>query len=468
MDGGYRKAIALMAIVSTLAGFGCKGTSPEIAAATKPVALEIWGTFDDQDAYSAIITDYKTAHPYANVVYKKLRPEEYEKELLNALAEDRGPDIFMIHNTWVKGYESKIATLPPTVTVAELVLKGTIKKEATYELHKKNTVSVRQFQSAFPDQVVRDAVLTTQGSGNTMTQAIAGIPLSLDTMALYWNRDLLNAAGVSEPPKTWTDFQNAVKKMTKADAAAEIVQSGAGIGSNENVSRGTDILSLLMMQNGTVMTDEQGFPTFDRMPPGVGERAMPPGAEATVFYTDFANPNKEVYTWNDKQPNSLDAFVTGKAAMFLGYNYQLPTIRARAPKLKFGISPAPQIPGNPEKNFANYWLYSVSKKSKHVGLAWDFVQFMTTEKEAKKYLDVTKRPTALRSLISAQAEDLDLGVFVNQILTAESWYHGVDPAAADEAMGDLIDEVLAGAKPMEALDTTVNRVAQTILPKSSR
>jgi len=467
MFRGYRKAFVFLTLVATLTGLGCKGASPEIAAATKQKSLQIWGIFDDQDAYASIITDYRLAHPYVNVTFRKFRPEEYEKELVNALAEDRGPDIFMMHNTWVGGYTNKISPLPPVVNLAELVISGTIKKEQAYELHAKNTVSVRQLQSAFPDQVVRDAVVTSRTQDGKTAQQIVGIPLSIDTLALYWNRDLLNAAGISEPPATWGDFQKDVIKLTKTDAQMYIVQSGAGLGSEKNVPRATDILSLLMMQNGTVMTDDNGNPTFEQMPPGSGDRAMVPGAQATVFYTDFANPNKEVYTWNDKQPNALDAFVTGKTAMFLGYQYQLPIIQARAPKLKFGIASAPQA-GGPEKNFANYWLYTVSKKSKSQDVAWDFVQFMTSDKEAVKYLEATKKPTALRSLIQDQAEDLDLGVFANQILTAESWYRGADVAAAEQAMNDLIDDVLAGDKPQDAVNTASQRVAQTILPKSNQ
>lgn len=464
---GFRrvtKPLALLVIAALFLGFGCKGESPEIAAAAKPVTIQIWGVFDDQDAYSQIIADYKIAHPYASVVYKKFRPEEYERELLNALAEDRGPDVFMMHNTWVQGYRTKIAPLPKSVNIAELVIKGTVKKEQVYELHAKPSVSVRQFQSAFPDQVVRDAVISEKTDSGTL-ESIAGLPLSVDTLALYWNRPLLNAAGVSEPPKTWTDFQNVVKKITKADAQGEITQSGAALGSSQNVERSTDILSLLMMQNGAIMTDENGFPTFEQMPPGLGGRDLPPGTEAAIFYTDFANPNKEVYTWSEKQPSSLDAFVTGKTAMFFGYSWHLPLIRARAPKLKFGIAPATQT-GELEKNFANYWLYTVSKKSKHQNIAWDFIQFMTAEKEAKKYLETTKRPTALRSLIPSQAEDVDLGVFANQILTSESWYRGADVEAAEKAMSDLIDALLAGEKPQEAINTASDRVSQTILPKS--
>ena len=38
-----------------------------------------------------------------------------------------------------------------------------------------------------------------------------------------------------------------------------IIQSAAAIGTTDNVERSTDILGVLMMQNGTQMTDENGM-----------------------------------------------------------------------------------------------------------------------------------------------------------------------------------------------------------------
>lgn len=463
------RALAALLLFTTVTGLGCKGTSPEIAAAAKPFTLTMWGMFDDSDAYQSIINDYRVAHPYVQIQYKKLRPEEYTDTLINALAEDRGPDIFLVHNTKVQEYKSKIAPMPANASVAELVIQGTVKKEAAYELHKKNLLTLRQLQTQFPDQVVRDAVLTVQEpnqkGGAVETKKIFGLPLSIDSLALFWNRSLLNAAGIAQPPATWTEVQQQVKKLTKTDAVGNIVQSAAALGTAKNISRSTDILSLLMMQNGTQMSNDDAYPTFNLVPAELQGRPTPPGAEALIFYTDFANPKKEVYTWSDTLPDALDAFVTGQTAMMLGYSYQIPLIQARAPKLSFGISPAPQIPGNPERNFANYWLYSVSKKSKHQEIAWDFLQFMTSEPEAKKYLAATNLPTALRSLIPSQAENLDLGVFANQILTAESWYHGADTDAMEEIFRDMIAEALLGDKPVEIINRGVDRVAQTIRPR---
>jgi ABC-type glycerol-3-phosphate transport system substrate-binding protein len=61
----------------------------------------------------------------------------------------------------------------------------------------------------------------------------------------------------------------------------------------------------------------------------------------------------------------------------------------------------------------------VSKKSKHVNEAWDFVQFLASADQVTSYLEKTNKPSALRSLISKQATDDNIGCFANQVLTAK-------------------------------------------------
>jgi ABC-type glycerol-3-phosphate transport system substrate-binding protein len=215
------------------------------------------------------------------------------------------------------------------------------------------------------------------------------------------------------------------------------------------------------MQNGAEMADANGLPAFQRTPANLS-RDIPPGVEALTFYTDFANPSKEVFTWDDTQPNSFDAFVAGKTAYYFGYAYALPSIRARAPKLNFGITNVPQIDPANKVNFANYWVEGVSRKSKNADAAWDFLQFAAAAEQAKLYLGKTGKPTALRSLVNTQLSDPDVGIFASQVLTAKSWYHGVNVQATQSAFDEMIDSTLSGAAPDRAINLCAQTVAQTI------
>lgn len=469
LGGSLQKKSALgligILVFLTFNGGACRLISGDVQQAAKPITLKYWRAFDDSDTFDDIIAAYRASHPNVQIEYRKLRPEEYERELLNAFAEDRGPDIFTVHNTWIKGYQTKLLPLPPQVTVAQRELQGTIKKEAVTVLRTKPSLTLRALRNDYVDAVYADVVIPTpdEKKPEEVTDRIYGLPLFLDSLVLYYNRDLLNAAKIAQPPRTWTEFQQAVKRLTRLDNRGNIIQAGAAIGTGKNVERAWDVLSLLMMQNGSRMTDESGFAAFHTLPRELAGRPSPPGEEALIFYTDFANQGKEVYTWNTSMPSSFESFVGGKAAMFMGYSYHLPLIRARAPKVNLGIAAAPQIEGNPEINFANYWVEGVSRKTKNLNEAWDFVQFAASAEQAKKYLAKAKHPAALRSLISAELEDEDLSIFANQTLTASSWYHGKDANSAERAFIDMIESVVSGAlPPKEAIKFTAEKINQTI------
>jgi len=463
-----RKIVILLLIFTfiTTSGFGCKLVSKETEKAMQPITLNYWRVWDGPDAFKEILAKYKELHPFITINYRKLRYSEYEQELINALAEDRGPDIFSINNTWLKKYQSKIQPMPATITMAYPITKGTIKKEVIPELRTTKSITLKEIKNNFVDVVYNDIVMkTVDAKTNQVEEKVYGLPLYVDTLALYYNKDLLNNAGITEPPAFWnTEFQQDVKKMTKQDTKGEIIQSGAALGGSSNIERSSDILSVLMMQNGTVMLDDSGNVSFNKIPATFKEQKYAPGLEALRFYTDFANPAKEVYSWNKNFDNSLNLFTQGKLAMMFGYSYHLAQIRAQAPKLNLGIAKLPQIEGNPQNiNFANYWVETVSNKSKYTSEAWDFVQFATRAEQAKLYLNTAKRPTALRSLINEQIDDMDIGIFAEQVLTAQSWYQGADANAMEKIIGEMIDSVVAGQDKIEnIINLGARRVQQTI------
>jgi multiple sugar transport system substrate-binding protein len=463
-----KRFLATMFIL-VLLGQGCtKGPSQEARSLSAQQELNIWSVIDDEDVYHDIIATFRKSYPYATIKFRRYRLEEYEEELLNAMAEDRGPDIFMVHNTWVGKYVPKIQPSPLTVKVAQQVVTGTVKKEVSMQVRDQKTVSPTSLRREFVDVVPQDAIrmvdVAPEGSKPEMAERVVALPMSVDTLALYYNKDLLNAAGIATPPETWEQFQNQVRELVETDDLGEIVQAGAGFGTGSNVERAPDIVSLLMMQNRTVMTNNSGYPQFDKTPREISDQVdEAPGIQALKFYTDFADPGKNVYTWNNEQPNSLDAFIQGTSAFFIGYSYYLPQIRANAPKMNLGITEIPQIAGNPEVNYANYWLWTVSKKTKSPDLAWHLVNNMTGEEQAPIYLDEAKRPAARRALLEAQFEDPDIGVFATQVLTAKSWFIGVDPKAMETAMIDMIDSIVEdGMEIKDAIKISVEKVSQTI------
>ncbi|MBU1164513.1 extracellular solute-binding protein [Patescibacteria group bacterium] len=458
MKKQYQKIsiLSLLAVFVLVSGFSCRCMSKEEKQALQPIVLNYWRAWDDTSDFQEIINAYQTLHPNITINYRKLRYQEYENELLNAWAEDRGPDIFSIRNTWVRDYQNKILPLPPEITMAyQFTQKALgIKQETIIEVRKEKSLTPTDLANNFLDVVNRDAVVDGK---------IWGLPLSVDTLVMYYNRDLLNNAGIALPPTEWRQFQSDIKKITLLNRDNTIIQAGAALGTGRNVLHASDIISLLMMQNGAQMVDPSGRVTFQNIPESQKGSNYNPGIEAVKFYTDFALPSREVYSWNSTMPDSRKAFAQGLVGFYFGYSSDMEYIEANSKgKIHYNLTKIPQIEGNPEINFANYWLEVVSKKSGHLNEAWDFIQFATQAQQAKKYLVATKQPTALRSLVDEQKNSEDMNVFGSQLLTTRTWYRGKNAKSADNILIEMIDSILQGADPVKAVPLAAEKVQQTI------
>lgn len=458
------------------------GIDADISAKMQPITLNYWRPWDESEDFTETIAKYQAMHPNINIVYKRLRYEEYEKELIESFASDRGPDIFSIHNTWTRKYQSKglISPMPEMITMVFPYQTGNLKKEVGYKKQtvRFNPASVRnKFVDAVHDDVIINVV--DGEKEDVFVDKVFGLPLAIDTLAMYYNRDLFNNAGITNPPQFWNrEFQQDVKKLSKQNNKGEIMQSGVALGGSKNIERSVDILSVLMMQNGSAMM-EGGEVEFHKSADDSQSSDFNPGLDALRFYTDFSNPAKEVYSWNNTLDNSVDMFVQGKLAIMFGYSYQMPIIKSRASRLNISVTKLPQIEGNSRNvNFANYWVETVSSKiltnpdnlkkgktyaSDKQEAAWDFLRFITSEEEVKTYLAKTKKPSALRSVVGEQINDDEIGIFADQALTARSWYKGEDANSAEAIMNEMVDQVVGGQMQIgPALNRCASKVQQTV------
>lgn len=452
-----KKYLPLLVLIAALpaVGLGCRSN-----VVAEPITLEYWRVFDNSDALDEVILAYRASHPHVTINVKKFRFEEYEQEIVEALAEDRGPDIFSIHNTWIGKYEPKIEPLPPTVTTIERTVSPGFGSDPVNEQITKKSLTTSDISRGFIDVVAKD-VIRPNDKGETR---IWGLPLGVDTLVMFYNRDILNRAGIATAPDNWNDFLAAVSKITRLDSAGNIIVGGAALGTADNIIRFSDIMSVLMMQNGAIMTNAANQATFHLIPNTFTSRSFVPGIEALRFYTDFAQPTKNAYSWNNDMPDSLEAFMQERVAFFFGYSYHIPLLRAQAPGLRWEVAPIPQADAqNNEVNFANYWVETVSKKSEHVDEAWNFIQFASSSRQVPKYLSKTGKPTALRSLIDEQREDPALSPFAGQLLTAQSWYRGSDVATAEAALSDMVNALLIGELEVNKIvNDTVKKINETI------
>lgn len=376
----------------------------------KRVTLEFWGVFDDRNAFDKAITDFQSQNPNIHIVYQMMDYASYEKNLVNAMAAGTGPDILMIHNSWLPKHGDKLKAMPDKLPGQSQPL-----------------MTISSFKNQFVDVAYDDLVYQNQ---------IYALPLYVDTLALYYNKDLFNSAGISHPPENWSEFNSDVQLLTKLDSLGNIIQAGAAIGTARNINRSTDVLTDLMLQTGVQMNDPSSHEvTITKNVNGVAV-----GIQALQYYTDFANPSVQTYTWNDNMHYSVDAFTEGTTAMMFDYSHELQVLRQKAPRLNLGIAPMPQASSSDVKNYADYWALAVSNKSQYPNEAWKFLVYLSSKDPATNYLNTTLRPSARRDLLELQKDDADLGVFAVQALSGKTWYQP-DETVVETVFADMIDDV---------------------------
>jgi len=407
---------AIIGIALLSAGCGGGGTS----VSNKPVVLQFWDPFETSEHFQPLITAYQQLHSNVQIVYTKKDINTYSADLLNALASGSGPDIFSISNSWLPQYKSKVA--PATTT----------------------TFSFTDYKKAFVDAAVNDF---------TINQQVYGVPLYVDSLGLYYNKDILGSAGIATPPQTWNELSADVQKIKRADRTGYFTLSGLAAGTNTNVNRAVDILYLFMLQQGAVpYSSDLSQPAFAEGAQQNGQYTNP-GLEGLNFYTSFANPSNVNYNWNSRSDYSIDAFANGRAAFLYSYSYTAASIRQKNSNLNFDVAPVPQPNlDNPAVNFANYWGEVVSKQSKNSAVAWDFLKFLSSKDSLDKYYALHKQPSSRKDLITLQINDPDIGVFANANLTAKSFYRP-DQVQIDNIFGNMIDNViLKGLPTQQALE----------------
>lgn len=424
-----KRTIAKIAVLLTLAQLAALCSKP--APASKQAELVIWKTFDAEENLKSITQAYTKLHPKITFRYEEKSIANYESELLTAFSKQAGPDIFSIHNDWLPKYKDYLAPAPEKVFPS------------------------REFKDTFVDVAYEDLY----DSGK-----LYAVPLAIDTLALYYNRDLLGSAGISVPPKTWEEFISDVKKLTRQDKLGNFIVNGAALGTSSNVNRSSDILSLLMLQNGTqIFSSNRQSAMIDRPATAPDGGSYTPGVQALEFYTQFANPAKETYTWNARNNQSIDAFVGGQAAMIFAYSYLVPTIRQKAPLLNFGIAPVPQIDlSKPKINYANYFAEGVSNTSPNADVAWDFLKFAASAQNLQSYYSMNKQASSRKDLISTQISDSDIGVFAEAALTAKTFYKP-DAVQVEAVFLRAIDDVvLRNRSPQQAISSANQQLQQLL------
>lgn len=442
--------IAFIGLITFSAGcFRTKEYKP--TQGTAIVELTYYKLFDDSDIMEPLIQEYRALFPNVRINYRQFTDtEEYYDLILNELAEGEGPDIFSVPNTWfVKNYK-KVYPAPSNMLPHQI------------------------FEDTFVSVTMDDLVKQHPDTGEVL---VYGIPMTVDTLALYYNKDHFDDAipAQGKPSVTWDGIKEDVFKLTKKDNSFERFEvSGMAMGFSDNVSRAVDILYLLMIQDGGDIYDQNYVKAIFAQQQGVDSdgSTIKPGTNAMELYTSFADPSNKNYSWNSylSDANSAEkeirTFARGKVSMIIGYSYMYDQIVNEISELqtkglstidpdviRIAMIPQKKDPAqSTEKRiaYAHYFVETVARTSENPTWAWDFLMFTTSKGSLQHYNEKTHKPTSRRDMIEEQKVDPVYGVFAEQIGIAES-FPIYDDKVYENIFLKAIESVLATKSSADAM-----------------
>jgi len=443
--------------ISLLASFGALAVAGVLIFAfaiggnsnTSVGPVKIWGTLD-ANAFAAVIRSAAENNPaLSQVTYVQKDPASFDSDLTKALASGTGPDLFLLTQDQAYKDQSEIAVIPASAIS----------------------------QTSFNDTFVQAASPFFGSAG-----ALA-IPIAVDPLVLYWNKDMLASGGFSSPPQYWDEVFAMAQKMSVQDGSGNILKSALPFGEYQNVDNAKEILATLILQAGGSITgfDTSGHLVSALVPKTGGGAAA--AESALRFYTGFADPSSDYYSWNRALPDAKQAFATGELALYVGYASERANIANSNPNLNFGLAPLPQIRSGTvgTMDTARVYALAASRASANPSAAITVAAALATTANAQALSTALGLPSARRDVLSGLSQQQLPGALVSSNDTcrgidpiicssqlARSWIDP-DPQATDAIFRTMIEDTTSGASLVtQALQRADQTMTQLLSQQSSQ
>lgn len=216
------------------------------------------------------------------------------------------------------------------------------------------------------------------------------IPYATSEILLYYNIDILKAAGIEPPPldtkqrMTWEKLYELAKKAN--DPAKGIY--GLVI---EQADRPYQILAMPESKGAKVISDD-AFTT-------TGFIDSPKFIEAIQFYQKFYTEKLSPIGLDSNV--SLEVFGLGKAAFFLAGTFSFNTLKTRFVDLKFGVAPHPYFEGGTPVTPTGSWHIGINPRSKYVKEATEVIKFMTNDAQMSAFFKLRGYPPVKKTVFTA-------------------------------------------------------------------
>ncbi len=369
--------IAALFVTGCTAGGGGANPTPTVASAIStnashaPTTITVW-TFNtlgnEVKAFKDDLATLQTKYPWLTV---KFVPGKDDAAYAKAIAAGKPPDVF-------------ISTAPDYV--GQFCHNGTVLDMTAY-LKAANIDVAKTFPAA--------SLVYTQYQGKQ-----CALPLLTDAYGLFYNKTLFAKAGISSPPKTFSELITDAKKLTVKNPDGSIKTYGlvtrTDYDSNANIFTG--------VHTNANFYDADGKATFGTDPNWI--KILELDKTLQDFYGE-GNVQKYVGRYQPHTDDASNPFVKGVAAMEYDGEWHVGEIKAEAPNLDYGVAPFPvpddQVDRYGVGNTQGTVLY-ISSHTKHPQEAFFAAQQLTTDTDFLNTLAdaVSNIPSTFDSLASWQ------------------------------------------------------------------
>ncbi len=302
----------------------------------------------------------------------------------------------------------------------------------------------------YPDGF-REDFLPSAIDAVTYKGQILAVPFELELLGLYYNKDMLNKAGI-EVPKTWNELLDAARKLNTSKTAGIVLPTDKGPYFNFNW------YPFLWQLGGSVLNEDGTKSEF----------ASPEVAKALDFWGTFFKENLAP-TKLQYGPWDIANIATGTAAMQICGTWAIPMLEKQYPDVNIGLAPLPIPEGGKGVTVAGGWKMAVNSRSDYVKEAAAFVMWVFAQDPSRPLewaTEIKFAYPARRSVVSEGGNIYNKGLRKNftdfyDTAVPEPRF----PVQITEPIGDAMQNVMfknmTGAEAAEKANEKIEKYLQS-------
>ena len=348
--------------------------------------FHIWGTLPKKEiAKITKILTREDFNKYNGIKYIQKDLDSFSTEFVNELASGRGPDLVIIPHEEILSQKNKLIHIQ-------------------YDLF-----PLSLYESLFVNAA--NIFLNKEG--------VLALPMLVDPLVLYYNVDIQEKNKIRILPKTWEDV---ISLSHIIDFDGLKIKRGlinlGGVQNNKNIK---DILSVFLFQAGNPIAylDENGVSKVLF----ADTKNSNSTKEVFDFYTSFAHPKAENYTWDESLPEAQRFFTADELFLYIGYASEYNEIRKSNPNLRFAVTTIPKLDKFPkEKNFARVFGVAIPRSAKNKGVSLEIAKQFTYKLRDSYEYNTFQVPTALKGFDISSDAPSRWKIFFDSAFVSLAWY----------------------------------------------